>query len=270
MFDRALFNKQKFDKNSANAAGVYGYVSGSASLSLLPYLHVLARLEQDIQGRSCFRLRQLCARVPVGAVDIAGGMVFDYTSGLTNARVELRPQEINAVGDVSVDFMGRLSISASIGTGGGMEVDPILRSRVPVGFADFAGAGELLPKAVLAVPLGVAELALKGAIADDLMRTHVPITNLEIVAHGTVQSVSIVGLGGAALTLENINLAPGQELVIDTDTMEIFVDGAEDVSSITYDSEFFQLLPGENYLVFRDGESGRTLSVGLIFSARWL
>jgi len=82
--------------------------------------------------------------------------------------------------------------------------------------------------------------------------------------------VNVMSMDRDELVLNGINLAPGNQLVIDTDTYDVYKNGATDVSSVTSDSVFFQLLPGENDILFDYDTTSGKLQVEAIFSNRWL
>lgn len=80
--------------------------------------------------------------------------------------------------------------------------------------------------------------------------------------------------------LEDITLAPGEEIIIDTDLLTVFLNGVYDVSAITPESTFFELGPGSNDLLFYPeynnypnpsvDPSGNELDINLIWQNRWL
>lgn len=76
----------------------------------------------------------------------------------------------------------------------------------------------------------------------------------------------------ASFTLTGLNLQPGQIIVIDTDLLQITVNGVEDVNCWQSGGEFFKLAPGENTIqVYTDaqnaGNSPSTVEVS--FQSRW-
>lgn len=80
--------------------------------------------------------------------------------------------------------------------------------------------------------------------------------------------------------LEDITLAPGEEITIDTDLLTVLINGVHDVSAITIDSTFFELGPGSNNLIFYpeydnypdpySDPLGSELDISLIWQNRWL
>lgn len=71
------------------------------------------------------------------------------------------------------------------------------------------------------------------------------------------------------LTLTGLNLQPGESVVIDTDRLEIFVRGVEDVSSWQSGGDWVKLLAGLNFLTFLfDGEENE-ITVRVDWQDRW-
>jgi len=65
-------------------------------------------------------------------------------------------------------------------------------------------------------------------------------------------------------------LAPGDELIINTDEMTVTVNGQNGMRYFSMDSDFFKLLSGENKIVYSDGSSSRDVLVDIIWKDRWL
>ena len=76
--------------------------------------------------------------------------------------------------------------------------------------------------------------------------------------------------GLAYLKLIGINLAPEQELVIDTDKMTVEINGQNKIMYLTSDSDFFKLKPGENIIQYTDNVASRNLQTKVLWKDRWL
>ena len=76
--------------------------------------------------------------------------------------------------------------------------------------------------------------------------------------------------GESVITLEGINLKPGDELVINTCDMTITINGQNAMEYFSDDSEFFNLLSGLNTLIYSDSNSSRNISFDVIWKDRWL
>lgn len=65
-----------------------------------------------------------------------------------------------------------------------------------------------------------------------------------------------------SITLKGLNLAPSGTVIIDTDTLDIFVNGVLNVMCWQSGGEFFELASGENNIqVYTDGDGSGELTV---------
>lgn len=71
------------------------------------------------------------------------------------------------------------------------------------------------------------------------------------------------------LELININLLPGETVIVDTDLLQVLFGSIEDVSAVTSDSVFFELNPGENEILIST-DSNTALDVTAVWQNRWL
>ena len=58
----------------------------------------------------------------------------------------------------------------------------------------------------------------------------------------------IVEKDDVVFELTNISLKPGETIIIDTDDMDVLFNQISDVSNVTKESDFFELIPGINKL----------------------
>lgn len=72
------------------------------------------------------------------------------------------------------------------------------------------------------------------------------------------------------LALEGLTFAPGDTIIIDTETLDIFINGEPDVASWVVGSNFFQFEKGTNALTFYDNATSRELTVTVLWADRWL
>lgn len=72
------------------------------------------------------------------------------------------------------------------------------------------------------------------------------------------------------IALEGLQFKPGDTIIIDTETLDVFYNGEPDVSSWVVGSDFFQLGKGMNTLTFYDDAASRELTVTVIWADRWL
>lgn len=86
----------------------------------------------------------------------------------------------------------------------------------------------------------------------------------------TVSANQLVS-GEALIRLENINLAPGDELVINTETMTVTLNGANATRFVADESDIdLTLLNGGNQVIYSDNAGSRTINIDIIWKDRWL
>ena len=71
------------------------------------------------------------------------------------------------------------------------------------------------------------------------------------------------------IELIGIEFAPGDTIIIDTDLLQVLFGSKEDVSSVTSDSVFFELNPGENEITI-DVDAETVLDITAVWQNRWL
>ena len=72
------------------------------------------------------------------------------------------------------------------------------------------------------------------------------------------------------IRMPELVLKPGQELIIDTEDMTVTLDGVNAAHLVTIDSDFIQIAPGENILVYEDGILNRSVQIKIEWKPRWL
>lgn len=103
---------------------------------------------------------------------------------------------------------------------------------------------------------GNAAKVLYGILAPSVMA-------LKTLSEQSVQGESVIDL-------QWLVLAPGGELIINTEDMTVTVNGQNGMEYFSLDSEFFNLLNGANTIVFSDGSTGRNINFDIIWKDRWL
>lgn len=76
--------------------------------------------------------------------------------------------------------------------------------------------------------------------------------------------------GTEYMDLAGLQIRPGGELKIDTEEMTIELDGQNVIDFLSVDSEFFFLRPGENTIVYKDGNGTRNAQIRILWKDRWL
>jgi hypothetical protein len=130
-------------------------------------------------------------------------------------------------------------------SGGSIDVVPEIYTPI---IEELGGEGGFNIVPLFESPLS-AELASEGSIE---VPNFTLVFEMEIRLGGGSDIVlfPIGSLDISVLDLQNISLGPSQSVTIDTDLMVVLFGTTHDVSSLTLDSEFFQLGVGTNQLIF--------------------
>lgn len=162
---------------------------------------------------------------------------------------------------VKIPFRGSLSGSSSFG----------LSNRVffyQVIGAALKGSGSFKDGLRLKTELNNIKFSGSGKMVDNRMALWLPIPH-EMSGSGEMVLRRLGALNENVIELLGINLLPGETVTIDTDLLQVLIGSKEDVSSITTDSVFFELNPGENEITISTDSDG-PLGVTTIWQNRWL
>lgn len=133
---------------------------------------------------------------------------------------------------------------------------------------------------------GIASINMKSSTEGTNVKYDIGIANIIIEGQGEGTKVFIVNAdianmvitteakqtlaGESVITLENLDLKPGDEIIINTCDMTVTKNGQNAIEYFSSDSEFFNLLSGLNTLVYSDTNSNREISFDVIWKDRWL
>jgi hypothetical protein len=263
MFNKTGSDKTLYDRDSADRSTIYADLSGG--IILASAIKVKARASSEVPVS--FTVSGIVAlRVPLKA-DMAVGLTTEATNIFTHAR--LFPNPLTIGGTVTAALGARMALSSDVSVGAGFTSEYLkARTKLSAGTVPI-GMNITVNRMGLRFPIAPSEIPVGGDFVGNAA-IRVPVTPLEIDITGDIKCAPIFEPGAAKLELENLNLAPGGELIIDTDVLEVLLNGEPDVDMVTGDSEFFELKPGNNRIVFMDGETGRQLDVSIVWSNRWL
>ncbi len=93
-------------------------------------------------------------------------------------------------------------------------------------------------------------------------------TSADAVSGMTVQTAAVFGVD--VLSLPELVLKPGQELIIDTDNMTATVDGENAIHLLSDESVFFFLAQGEDIITYIDNSNERQVNLKVMWKDRWL
>lgn len=121
----------------------------------------------------------------------------------------------------------------------------------------------------LLVPLGGVVIGAEYGVSGRMYaRMPLPATTVTVVFD--LSAAAVRTAENEEMVLEGLNLAPGQTLIIDTDTLEIEVDNEVRVDCWVTGGTFFQFKAGENSLTFTDNAARRNLLVTVLWADRYL
>lgn len=130
------------------------------------------------------------------------------------------------------------------------------------------GAGDLSSSLVLIMPIDANLNGTSTMNVDDQFKMEMPIGS-DMSGAGTISSARIGETNSDTIEFTGLGLKSGQTLIIDTDELDVYINNILNVSSVTSDSVFFQLKPGENELTIKSADNPN-LAVTIIWQNRWL
>ena len=186
----------------------------------------------------------LTARIPLGTVTMAA------ESGISVHMTAFIP-------------LGSTGINAETG------VQATLWAKVPIRAVTARTESAINPQFGVYVPMVGATTGAEYGMEGTLFAKF-PIKALLINAQYETSVKALRTNESEEMELVGINLAPGQRLIIDTDTMEISVDDEIRVDCWVTGGSFFQLKNGTNILSFTDNASSRKLKTTVLWADRYL
>lgn len=259
MFDKLLFNRNAFDRDVSSAAISSNITaSGSIKINLVLQSPITVRpmagisrmtcgiimrqhMEFHVNGGGIMAIENLILGMKINPIRLSG-------SGHIQPFFHVRtPFKGNFTGSGTMKLDNRFLLlqfmDINIGGTGKMSMDFIMHSAIPV---NLEGWSDLNGSVSLWLPIG-----------------------MNIQGQGELMLRRLSALNENILELDGINLLPGESVTIDTDLLQVLFGAKEDVSSVTNDSIFFELNPGENEVTI-SVDSDTLLDVVAIWQNRWL
>ena len=258
-FDKTRFNLQNEEINTlyATVKGEYGLSAELRVLVRLPDITVTVQSGMDVRFGAFTHLGEvevkaesavLCtlgAFVPFGATRLPSEYAVLPTIG---CKVPLSARTIPAEYGLTAHFKSYVPLSAV--------TIPLLSS------VQAASIHALMPMEPVILPGEYAVIPQLYA--------KMPLTEMTVPAEYNLQAPRTSSAESETMTLEGLHLAPGQTLIIDTDTLEITIDGEIRVDCWVTGGTFFQMKNGENHFRFTDNASRRVLPVTFLWADRYL
>lgn len=125
------------------------------------------------------------------------------------------------------------------------------------------------PKLSFKVPLSAVSIVSEfGVQAKPSIKVRLPAVTCSTQID--VQAGSLRTDQSEEFSLQGINLKPGQVLIIDTDQLDIQIDGESIIDAWVSGGTFFQLMNGGNIIQIYDNVSSRALHVTVQWADRYL
>ena len=257
MFDKNLFDRNAFDR-SVSSDGIDLTMLGSGQVEFR--LTVRMPIGNGINGVGSLapnlRMQQRIVKTFNGTGDIATvTMILRRSTAAAFA----------GQGVMTPNLVVRTTIKGSLSGQGGFSVNSNMFLYQNIR-GDLSGAGVFTPRPVL-------ETAMPGSMGgsgqmSSTVHMQLPLT---IAPHGQgLLTLRRLGaLNENVIELIGINFLPGETITIDTDLLQVLFGATEDVSSITNESIFFELNPGENEITI-DIDADSVLDIVAIWQNRWL
>lgn len=257
MFDKLLFDRNAFDR-SVSSEGITLTMLGSSQVGLR--LTVLTPVKSNIQGNSLFASNFIMQQRFLET--------FSSVGALNDLPIILKRSTVIALsgqGSLKQNFVIRTPIAANLSGKGGITVDSqVLMQQYITG--TLSGMSLLTPKINLITTISGIFQGSGNATAQ--VSLYLPIEP-NIQGQGDFTLSRLGALNENVISLIGVNLLPGDTITIDTNLLQVLFGSVEDVSSITSDSVFFELNPGENEIKV-DIDSDNKLDITAIWQNRWL
>ena len=257
MFDKTLFDRNAFDRSdSSEVFSLTMLGSGQVGLRLTVKTPTGSSVAGSGTLNSNIQMQQRIVQPFVGS-----GNLSEVTLQLRR----LTAASLSGGSVLTTNLTVRTPIAASLSGQGGFVISSQMRLRQFMA-AVLSGTSSFVPRPNLAVAMTGLLQGAGGMSAQ--VRLWLPLMILQ-QGQGTIILRRLGSKSENVIELIGINFLPGETITIDTDLLQVLFGPIEDVSSITTDSIFFELNPGENEIII-DVDSDSTMDVVAIWQNRWL
>lgn len=265
MFDKSKFNHSSFNRSQEGGQTLYATLQSSYGMALAG-LHVLVQIQPvRFDGVSAVEVGTLWLKLPIPAVqmDAEYALQPNLTALITGGAVAMEAEfGFNAYMHSRMP-LGELTIEAE------HDLVPTLWVYVPLPTVTARAEHSIQTNLSALVPISTVRMDAAFDVSADLY-AKMPLPAVRHNAQFGLSAKVIRSQESEELTLEGINLRPGSILVIDTDTLDVEVDGVPRVDAWVLGSTFFQLKKGENILTFSDNAQRRNLATTVVWADRYL
>ena len=131
-----------------------------------------------------------------------------------------------------------------------------------VGIMEKASPARIVP---VEVEIMHAESGITGRYYNRVEVTGEP---MDGISGMTIKAAEVFGV--SIISLADIVLKPGQELIIDTENMTATIDGENAIHLLGDDSDFFFLAQGDNIVTYSDRSGNRNINLKVMWKNRWV
>lgn len=265
MFDRSRFNQAAFNRAGSETPSFYATITSRYGVEVGP-LRVRVQIGMvSLSAESALGIENLGLYTMLPETVLTGE--FSVISNLT-ALVPLGTVRMDAQSEVSI-FMGAKMPLGQTMLAAVFTLHPTLGVAVPLTGITHRSEFEVRPQFGVLVPAAPVTIGSEFEVAGGLW-AKVPLHGMRVVSEFSLQLKSVRTAESEEMVLEELNLQAGQTLIIDTDTLEIYVDDQPRVDCWVTGGSFFQFKNGDNILSFSDNAVRRNLQTTVVWSDRYL
>lgn len=258
MFNKTLFDRNAYDRSVASDGfNISLFSTGAMNLNIITATPLDL---QPIRGGSGFDMRMVI-QVPV-PVEMLGVGSLNDTMIIPRQRLT---GALTGNGILDVDVIIKMPIFGNVESNG--DLLPFNVSIMQYVESSIVSRSDIKVGAIMQTPLNFTtggSSALKSSIS-----LKIPI-GISLSGTSDISVRRFGSLGVESLELIGINLYPGESITIDTDLLDVMIGNRHDVTSVTTDSVFFELNPGESEITIGTDVLNSPLKATLIWQNRWL
>lgn len=265
MFDHSRFNQASFNLAGNETPSFYATITSRYSEEIGP-LRIRVRIGAvSLNAESALNVGNLGLYTHLPEMVLAGE--FAVLPNFT-ALIPLGPVRMEVQSEVSI-FMGAKIPLGGITLAAAFMIHPTMGVTVSLAGITHRSEFEVRPRFGVLVPAVPVAAGSEFEVAGGLW-AKIPLRGTAVTSEFELQLKSVRTAESEEMVLEGLNLQPGQTLIIDTDTLEIYVDDQPRVDCWVTGGSFFQFKNGDNVLSFSDNANRRNLQVTVIWSDRYL
>lgn len=265
MFDRSKFNQMAFNLAGNEAPSFYATITSRYGEEIGP-LRVRVQIGMvSLSAESALNVGNLGLYTLLPETVLSGefAVLPNFTALIPLGAVRMEIQS-----EVSI-FMGAKMPLGGITLAAAFTLHPTLGVAVPLAGITHRSEFEVRPKLGVLTPAAPVTVDSEFEVTGGLW-AKVPMHRMNATSEFELQLKSVRTAESEEMVLEGLNLRPGQTLVIDTDTLEIYVDDQPRVDCWVTGGSFFQFKNGDNILSFSDNAVRRNLQTTVVWSDRYL